>query len=115
MSGSKLLILGDGHPTFKRKYHTRYIKPYCVDDHPRPQETNGSLDPFAHMNTYDITAHCSCSRDFLSLFSEFIFVRDRRHQAPRPGTTVTGTLGDPGDLGPNRVFFGGTEPMVWVY
>lgn len=49
-------------------------------------------------------APCSCSRDFLSLFSEVIFVRDRRHQVPRPGTTVTGTLGDPGDLGPMAFF-----------
>ena len=40
----------------------------------------------------------------MSLFSEFIFVRDRRHQVPRPGTTVTGTLGDPGDLGPMAFF-----------
>ena len=44
----KSRYIGDGHPTFNRNpyIYNGYINPYFfVDDHPLPQENNGSLDP----------------------------------------------------------------------
>ena len=44
----KRLILGMAIPPLKGNPYNRYIKPYCVDDHPLPQETNWEFRPQAY-------------------------------------------------------------------
>ena len=47
--------IGDGHPTFNRNPYNGYIIPYYwVDDHPLLYGNNGSLDPGACENAWNM-------------------------------------------------------------